>query len=105
MREATLAVESAYPAARVLAFGHMGDGNIHFNILLPDDGSAIGAQVNRTVHAIVARYRGSITAEHGIGRYRRDELPQHRTEMELRLMHAIKRAIDAQDLMNPGAVL
>ena len=61
--------------------------------------------VNRTVHAIVAEFNGSITAEHGIGRYRRDELAAHRSPVELALMRAIKNAVDPLDIMNPGAVL
>jgi len=103
VEQATNAVESTYPGARVLAFGHVGDGNIHFNVLLGKDQSA--AQVNRTVHAIVRGFSGSITAEHGIGRYRRDELREHRSPSELALMRAVKRAIDPTGIMNPGAVL
>ncbi len=105
VREASDAVESRFPGARVLAFGHVGDGNIHFNVLLPPDRSATSAQVNELVHGIVARYRGSITAEHGIGRYRRDELPAHRSESERALMRAIKTAVDPDGRMNPGAVI
>lgn len=103
IEEATRAVESAFAGTRVLAFGHAGDGNIHFNVLLGE--SAAAQEVNRVVHEIVATYRGSITAEHGIGRYRRDELPQHRSEAELSLMRAIKMAVDPKGMMNPGAVL
>ena len=87
----------------MLAFGHAGDGNIHFNVLLGDDARA--EDVNATVHAIVAEFAGSITAEHGIGRYRRDELPLHRGPAEMALMHAVKRAVDPRNVMNPGAVL
>lgn len=100
---ATHAVEREHPGARVLAFGHAGDGNIHFNVLLGADTRA--EDVNHTVHAIVAAFDGSITAEHGIGRYRRDELAAHRSPVELELMRAIKRAIDPRNVMNPGAVL
>ena len=103
LERATVAVERTHPGARVLAFGHMGDGNIHFNVLLGAQASA--QDVNRTVHAIVRDFNGSITAEHGIGRYRRDELSAHRSAVELALMRAIKDAVDPRDLMNPGAVL
>ncbi len=103
LERATQAVESAHQGTRVLAFGHAGDGNIHFNVLLGPDAQA--NDVNRTVHAIVAEFRGSITAEHGIGRYRRDELAAHRSPVELALMRAIKNAVDPLDIMNPGAVL
>jgi FAD/FMN-containing dehydrogenase len=100
--KATAAVERVHPGTHVLAFGHAGDGNIHFNVLL---GDATAEDVNRTVHAIVRDFNGSITAEHGIGRYRRDELAAHRSPVELALMRAIKDAVDPNGLMNPGAVL
>jgi FAD/FMN-containing dehydrogenase len=103
LERATQAVEFGHPGTRVLAFGHAGDGNIHFNVLLGDDARA--EDVNRTVHAIVAEFDGSITAEHGIGRYRRDELREHRSPVELALMRAVKEAVDPNGLMNPGAVL
>jgi FAD/FMN-containing dehydrogenase len=103
VERATLEVESRHPGARVLAFGHVGDGNIHFNVLLGEQQSA--ADVNRTVHALVREIGGSITAEHGIGRYRRDELREHRSPAELALMRAVKDAIDPAGIMNPGAVL
>jgi FAD/FMN-containing dehydrogenase len=103
LERATTAVERDHPGTHVLAFGHAGDGNIHFNVLLGDD--ARTQDVNRTVHAIVREFHGSITAEHGIGRYRRDELAAHREPAEMALMRSIKRTIDPDDLMNPGAVL
>jgi FAD/FMN-containing dehydrogenase len=103
--ESTGVVEREYPGARVIAFGHIGDGNVHFNVLLPPDGSATSDRVNATVHGIVERYRGSITAEHGIGRYRSEQLPGHRSAAEMSLMRAVKRALDPEFLMNPGAVL
>lgn len=101
---ATAAVEEAHPGARPLVFGHVGDGNVHFNVLLPSDGSATAKEINDTVHAIVREMRGSVTAEHGIGRYRREELRATRSEAELDTMRAIKRALDPQNIMNPGAV-
>ena len=102
---ATEAVEREFPGSRALVFGHVGDGNVHFNVLLPRDASATAAQVNAVVHAIVRTYRGSITAEHGVGRYRREELAAHRSGTEMDLMRAVKRAIDPRNTMNPGAVL
>ncbi|MHB8147066.1 MAG: FAD-binding oxidoreductase, partial [Vulcanimicrobiaceae bacterium] len=102
---ATEAVEGTHTGTRVLAFGHVGDGNVHFNVLLPDGNAIPSAAVNATVHAIVTSYRGSITAEHGIGRYRRDELPAQRSPQEMRLMQAVKHAIDPRNIMNPGSVL
>ncbi|HEV7179204.1 MAG TPA: FAD-binding oxidoreductase [Candidatus Baltobacteraceae bacterium] len=102
--EATFAVESAYAGSRVLAFGHVGDGNVHFNVILPP-GRDLATEVNAAVHEIVRAYRGSITAEHGIGRYRRDDLVNHRSAAEIQLMHRIKSALDPSGNMNPGAVL
>jgi FAD/FMN-containing dehydrogenase len=103
LERASSAIERKHPAARVLAFGHVGDGNIHFNVLLGEKHTA--EAVNATVHAIVREFGGSITAEHGIGRYRVDELPEHRSAAEMALMRAMKRAIDPRGIMNPGAVL
>ena len=105
IEEAILAVETAHPGTRVLAFGHVGDGNVHFNVLLPGEDAVRSDAVNATVHAIVTAYRGSITAEHGIGRYRRDELPTQRSPQEMTLMRAVKHAIDPLGIMNPGSVL
>ncbi len=103
--EASDAVEAAFPGTRVLAFGHLGDGNIHFNVLLAPGGNTASAQITAVVHHIVARFRGSITAEHGIGRYRRDDLVAHRSQVELALMRAIKSAVDPDGAMNPGALI
>ena len=102
VRDATAAVKAGFPACAVLAFGHFGDGNVHFNVVLAQSGSA--SDVNGTVHDVVGRYAGSITAEHGIGRYRNAELARLRSGEELALMRAMKRAIDPHNLMNPGAV-
>ena len=103
--ETTAAVEARYPGSRVLAFGHVGDGNVHFNVLLPTDGSAGVEEINAVVHDVVLARRGSITAEHGVGRYRRDELARHRSSAEMDLMRAVKDAVDPGGIMNPGAVL
>jgi FAD/FMN-containing dehydrogenase len=98
------------PEGRVIAFGHAGDGNIHFNILQPRGGDAAAFQaelprVNRIVHDIVAGFGGSISAEHGIGRMRRDELARYEPPAALALMRAVKRALDPGNVMNPGKVL
>ncbi|MGA8841003.1 MAG: FAD-linked oxidase C-terminal domain-containing protein, partial [Candidatus Aquilonibacter sp.] len=103
LERATHEVERTHPGARVLAFGHVGDGNIHFNVLLAQGQSA--PEINRTVHAIVGEFAGSITAEHGVGRYRAAELCEHRSATEMALMRAVKDAIDPHGIMNPGAVL
>ena len=103
LSRATRAVEEGHPGSRVLAFGHVGDGNIHFNVLLAK--GQLAQQINHTVHAIVREFGGSITAEHGIGRYRAAELLEHRSAAEMALMRAVKHAIDPGGMMNPGAVL
>jgi FAD/FMN-containing dehydrogenase len=103
LERATSAVEREHPGTHVLAFGHVGDGNIHFNVLLGD--RTAPHDVNATVHRIVREFSGSITAEHGIGRYRAAELREHRSAAELSLMRAIKHAVDPGGIMNPGAVL
>ncbi len=92
-------------ACRINAFGHLGDGNVHFNVLIDAENSVAVESVNAAVHESVRRYSGSITAEHGIGRYRRTELPHQRSGAEMDMMRAIKTALDPRGIMNPGAVL
>ena len=110
VREASAALEAAFPTARLGPFGHLGDGNLHFNLLPPegDDGKALTAQiaeVNAVVHDIVARYEGSISAEHGLGVLRRDEAAHYKSPVEIGLMKSLKAALDPDGLMNPGKVL
>ncbi|MBT0963658.1 FAD-binding oxidoreductase [Denitromonas iodatirespirans] len=100
----------AFPWVRIVAFGHMGDGNLHYNISAADAASnaALVAQtevVNRCVHDLVASYDGSISAEHGIGQLKREEIVRYKSGVELDLMRAIKHALDPRDVMNPGKVL
>lgn len=95
------AVRAKVGDARFNAFGHLGDGNIHFNVLT----SAEASMVNDIVHRIVIEMGGSVSAEHGIGRYRLDALKQMRSPEEMRLMQALKGAFDGRNMMNPGAVL
>jgi D-lactate dehydrogenase (cytochrome) len=104
------AVTSAWPQARMLAFGHIGDGNIHFNLVQFEGESkerflARTDAVNTVVHDVVARFGGSISAEHGIGQLRRAELQHRKPPAELDLMRRIKRLIDPDDLMNPGKLV
>ncbi len=103
--QATSEMARAFPQCLVLPFGHAGDGNIHYNVIVPAGASVDARAVNALVHGIVAEYRGSITAEHGIGRYRRDELRDRRSAVEMDLMRDVKRALDPEGTMNPGAVL
>ena len=110
LAEATAAVTAALPGVRVLAFGHLGDGNIHFNLCQPRQMAtaeflARTGAFNRLVHDIVARHGGSISAEHGLGQLRREEIRRYKPAVEMDLMRRIKAALDPQGLMNPGKLL
>jgi D-lactate dehydrogenase (cytochrome) len=110
IKEAKAAAEAAEPGLRVYAFGHLGDGNIHFNLMQPvgmkpEDFTAQTARLNRVVHDIVARYGGSISAEHGLGQLRREEARRYKPAIEFELMERIKAALDPKGIMNPGKVL
>ncbi len=108
--EATAKVEAMIPGCRPLPFGHLGDGNIHYNVTQP-----LGAdraeflahwdEVNRAVFAVVAKYGGSISAEHGIGVMKRDLLPGVKDPVAFDLMKSFKRMLDPQGILNPGKVL
>ncbi len=107
---ASAACEAAMPALRVCAFGHVGDGNIHFNLSQPVgmDKAAFLAEwerFNRIVHDIVAAMNGSIAAEHGIGLIKRDELLLYKDPVAVELMRTLKRALDPQNILNPGKVV
>lgn len=104
------AVEAAMPGARIVAFGHLGDGNVHYNISQPvgADTKAFLArwtEMNGIVHSIVAGLGGSFSAEHGIGMLKRSELARTKPEAEMELMRAIKQAVDPYSIMNPGKLL
>ena len=108
--QASEAVRSALPGVRVVAFGHLGDGNIHFNVAQPegDDKEAYLAKwgcINEIVHGIVGSFNGSISAEHGLGRLKRDEVQQYKSPLELELMRKLKAAIDPERTLNPGKVI
>jgi FAD/FMN-containing dehydrogenase len=110
IEEATEAVQKSCPGIRPIPFGHLGDGNIHFNLSQPvgDDTKAYldrWQELNDVVHGIAHRFGGSISAEHGIGQLKRTELRSYKSEIELNLMRSLKRAIDPKGLMNPGKVL
>jgi FAD/FMN-containing dehydrogenase len=103
-------VEAMVPGCRPVPFGHMGDGNIHFNVSQPvgADKAAFLArwqEMNAAVHAIVTELHGSISAEHGIGRLKRYLLPGVKDPVELALMKTLKATLDPQGILNPGAVL
>jgi FAD/FMN-containing dehydrogenase len=108
--EAGAALERDFPGARVLCFGHIGDGNLHYNCFVPgrrrDDPAAIAAtDVNRTVLDVVQRFGGSFSAEHGVGQAKRAELGRYKSALEIEMMRAVKRALDPLGIMNPGKVL
>ena len=104
------ALAHAYPGIRVVTFGHVGDGNLHYNLSKPDaqDNATFLAgqpQVNRIVHDLVHAFKGSISAEHGLGQLKRDEVLRYKSPVEMAMMRAIKQALDPHGLMNPGKVL
>jgi len=104
------ALKTAFPTVHLICFGHLGDGNLHYNAFIPGrERSDIAARamtdVNRIVHDIVQQFGGSISAEHGIGQSKRDELAHYKSATELDLMRMVKKAIDPRNLMNPGKVL
>ena len=98
------ALADAFPGSRSYIFGHVGDGNLHYNVG-PETLVARRAEVNRIVYDAVAALGGSISAEHGLGQLKRDEITRHKQPLELDLMRAVKHALDPQGLMNPGKVL
>src|SRR5690606_15640222 len=104
------ALRAAWPQVRILAFGHLGDGNIHFNLVQPPDETKDRfldrtPAMNAIVHDEVQRYGGSISAEHGIGQLRRAELELRKSPVELDLMRRLKQMLDPENLMNPGKLL
>lgn len=110
IHEAGVVVERVCPGARPVPFGHFGDGNVHYNVSQPvgADRAAFLAQWHKmsdAVHALVASLGGSISAEHGIGRLKRDDLVAHKSAVELDVMRAIKSALDPRGVLNPGKVL
>jgi len=110
IREAGEAVASVEPAARVVCFGHMGDGNLHYNVSQPEGADPatfllLYPAMNRAVHDVVRALNGSISAEHGIGSMKRDELIATAPPIAIDLMRRVKRAFDPAGIMNPGKVI
>lgn len=103
LKDADAAVADAFPGTQINAFGHAGDGNIHYNVIPPV--GANGGAINRLIHDIVIAHGGSISAEHGIGQYRVDELYRCKGAAEIDLAARIKQALDPEGLLNPGKVL
>ncbi|MFC4625661.1 FAD-binding oxidoreductase [Daeguia caeni] len=110
IREANAATLEMIPGSRIVCFGHIGDGNLHYNVSQPvgADKEAFLArwgELNHRIHTIVARYNGSISAEHGIGVLKRDELVHFKSTVALELMRRVKKVFDPAGIMNPGKVL
>lgn len=101
--KATAAVLKALPGARPVTFGHLGDGNLHFNFNVPDVSKR--AEIAHIVHDIVHEFGGSISAEHGIGVMKRNELLRYKSAAEIDIMRALKRTLDPKNILNPGKVL
>jgi FAD/FMN-containing dehydrogenase len=106
LREASEAMSRFAPGCRIAAFGHVGDGNIHYDVLRPDGGddaahSACRAEGSRIVHDIVARLGGSISAEHGLGAMKTAEALRYKSGVEVAAQRAIRQALDPQRIMNP----
>lgn len=110
LADADAALQERFPGIRSFAFGHLGDGNLHYNPMQPSGEPASAwtpklREVNRIVHDTVHRLGGSITAEHGIGRLRVGEIEHYKPDFELEMMMRVKRAFDPDNLMNPGKVI
>lgn len=103
-------LQMAFPGCRMVTFGHLGDGNLHYNVSAPEnivDEEFIKQQdaINQVVHDSAVQFGGSISAEHGLGMLKRDEIKRYKPAVELKLMSAIKQALDPLNIMNPGKVL
>ncbi|HVR53419.1 MAG TPA: FAD-linked oxidase C-terminal domain-containing protein, partial [Pseudorhodoferax sp.] len=111
VRAADAALAAAVPGVRFVNFGHLGDGNLHYNIQAPAEGDARAfvqqyeEQITAIVYDTVSAFGGSISAEHGIGELKRHKLPLHKSPVALELMHAVKSALDPLGTLNPGRVL
>lgn len=110
IEEASRMLRELAPDTQIVSYGHLGDGNLHFNLsarrdLAPEAFAALTARVNRAVHDLIAQYGGSISAEHGIGQLKREELARYKSPVAMDVMRAIKAALDPKGIMNPGKVL
>ncbi|MGE3690377.1 MAG: FAD-binding oxidoreductase [Novosphingobium sp.] len=109
--EAVPAIEQAWPGTRAVAFGHLGDGNVHFHVIAPAGverqgwEESAGKAISSQVYDLVTRWQGSISAEHGIGQVKRDELARLGDPVALGLMRQIKKALDPAGLLNPGKLV
>ncbi|HSG33685.1 MAG TPA: FAD-linked oxidase C-terminal domain-containing protein, partial [Sphingomonadaceae bacterium] len=105
------AIEQAWPGTQALAFGHLGDGNIHFHVIAPPGVDSLewqegdGKKISGQVYELVTRWNGSISAEHGIGQLKRDDLGRLGDPVSLAMMRAVKQALDPAGLLNPGKLV
>ena len=108
---ASPAVEEEFPGTRAIAFGHLGDGNVHFHVLAPDGAKpgqweeGEGKQISARVYDLVTEWGGSISAEHGIGQMKVGELGRLGDPVALNMMRAVKHALDPHNLLNPGKLV
>src|SRR5690606_7152676 len=110
IRDTDALLQQVFPGCRMVIFGHVGDGNLHYNVSPPEGTAdetflARQADINRILHDSVHRFGGSLSAEHGLGALKREEIRRYKSEVELNLMRTIKQAIDPLNLMNPGKVI
>jgi FAD/FMN-containing dehydrogenase len=105
------AARAQWPGTRAIGFGHLGDGNIHFHVIAPQGADRAtweagdGKAISRQVHDMVTAWGGSISAEHGIGQLKRDELARLGDPVALAMLRQVKQALDPQGLMNPGKLI
>ncbi|HZW14232.1 MAG TPA: FAD-binding oxidoreductase [Noviherbaspirillum sp.] len=110
IRTTDVQLHQRFPGCRLVTFGHLGDGNLHYNVSPPDNESPDAfidrqGEINRVVHDSVHQFGGSISAEHGLGALKRDEIRQYKSEVEMQLMRTLKQALDPLCLLNPGKVI
>ncbi len=108
--DAAKIIEAISPGARIVCFGHMGDGNLHYNVSQPVGADkqaylSLWGEMNHRIHTLVMSYNGSFSAEHGIGQLKRKELVAFKSPVALSLMHSIKQLFDPKNIMNPGKML
>ncbi len=110
LKQGIALVEKLVPGVRPVPFGHIGDGNIHFNFSVPKGGDneaflARWEEVSHAVHDLVRDFHGSISAEHGLGVMKRDEILRYKSETEMDVMRTLKRTLDPKNILNPGKVV
>jgi FAD/FMN-containing dehydrogenase len=104
LREGDRLLEELVPESQLIAFGHVGDGNLHYNVALPA-GSDDGETVTSAIYELADQLGGSFSAEHGVGRLKRQYLPKYRGSGEIELMRTLKKALDPKNILNPGKVI